>query len=129
MNHFYIAKLLNSKFKMATDVAWQTVGTIASTAGLTGFAVTGVQGVIAGYQAYVSPHGPLTRTERILKRVKSRLQELSPQQREEIMIVARSAFSDFTSLEHLENHLAECVLLIDAVSLSNSDSLWKYLVS
>jgi hypothetical protein len=98
---------------MATDVAWQTVGTIASTAGLTGFAFTGVQGAIAGYQAFVSPYASLTKSESKLKMVKSRLQELSPQRRKEIEIAARSGSFEFTSLEHFEKKLAQCVLLIE----------------
>lgn len=112
---------------MATDVAWQTVGTIASTAGLTSFVVTGVHGAVAGYQAFISPYGPLAKAETRLKMVRSRLQELSPQRREEIEIAARSETSEFTTLGHLEDQLNRCVL-IDAVSLSDSNSLWKYLV-
>jgi hypothetical protein len=112
---------------MATDGTWQTtVGAIASTAGLAGFGVAGVQGAIAAYQAFV--YGPLTRSEKILNKVKSRLQELSPEQREEINITARSGSSELKSLEDLEKLLAECVLLINFISLSNSCSLWKYLV-
>lgn len=116
--------------KMVTDGTWQmTVGTIASTAGLGGFAFSGVHGAIAGYQAFVSPNASLTKSERKLKTVRSRLNELSPQRRKEIEIAARSGSSEFTSLEHLEKQLNECVLLMDAVPLSNSNSLWKYLVS
>lgn len=95
------------------DVAWQmTVGTIASTAGLTGFAFTGVHGAVAGYNAFVSPYASLTKSERKLKMVRSRLQELSPQRREEIEIAARSGSFEFTSLEHLEIQLARCVPLM-----------------
>ena len=115
---------------MAND-AWQmAIGTIASTAGLTGFAFTGVQGAIAGYQAYISPNASLTKSERKLKMVRSRLQELTPQRREEIEIAARSGSSEFTSLQHLEKQLSVYVLvLIDAISLSNLTPLWKCLVS
>jgi len=116
--------------KMSTDGVWQaTVGTIASTAGLTGFAFTGVQCAVAGYQTFVSPNASLTKSERKLKMVRSRLDELSPQRRDEIEIAARSGSTEFTSLEHLEKQLNECVLLIDVISLSNSNSLWEYLVS
>ena len=114
---------------MTTDGTWQSaVGTIASTAGLTGFALTGVQGAIASYHALASPHASLTKSEIMLQKVKARLQDLSPQRREEIKIAARSESSEFTSVEHLEKTLDECVL-IDADSLSNINSLWKYLVS
>ena len=98
--------------KMVTDGAWQaTVGTIASTAGLTGFAFTGVQSAITGYQAFVSPNASLTKSERKLKMVKSRLEELTPQRRKEIEIATRSGSCEFTSLEHLGKQLNECVLL------------------
>jgi len=114
---------------MTTDGTWQSaVGTIASTAGLTGFALTGVQGAIASYHALASPHASLTKSERMLQKVKARLQDLSPQRREEIEIAVRSGSSEFTSMEHLEKTLVECVL-IDADSFSNISSLWKYLVS
>lgn len=114
---------------MATDVTWKTVASIANTAGITGFALTGVQGAIAYYRASISPNASLAKSERILIRVRSRLQGLTPQQREEIEIAARSVSSEFTSMEQLEKQLAGCVLLIDAVSLSNSNQLRKNLIS
>jgi hypothetical protein len=106
--------------KMTTDASWQaTVGTIASTAGITGFACTGVQGAIAGYQAFISPNTCFTKSEKKLKMVRSRLDEISPQRRKEIEIVIQSGSTEFTSLEHLKKQLDGCILLIDAVSLSN----------
>lgn len=90
--------------------AWQTVGTIASTAGVTTFAIGGAKGIIEGYRTYASPHTCLTESERRLKRVKSRLQGLSPKRREEIEIATRSESLDGSSLERLEEKLAECVL-------------------
>ena len=86
------------------------VGTIASTAGVTTFAIGGAKGIIAGYQAYASPYTSLMEAERRLERVRSRLQGLSPKRREEIEIATRSESPDCSSLEILEERLEECVL-------------------
>lgn len=90
--------------------AWETVGTVASTAGVTTFAIGGVKGIIAGYQTYASPYTSLTGAERRLKRVKSRLQGLSPKRREEIEIATRNGSFNGSSLETLEERLEEYVL-------------------
>ena len=88
--------------------SWQqTVGTIASTAGVTTVAIGGAKTALAGYQTYASPYTSLTETGRKLKRVRSRLHGLSPKRREEIEIATRS--ESFTSLKALEGKLEECV--------------------
>lgn len=109
-----------------SNEAWQTIGNVASTTGLSAIAYSGVKGVVAGYQAYASPDTSLIESGRKLKRVKSRLQGLSPQRREEIEIATRSQDTGCKTLENLEDQLDECVLLIDAVSLSNSNSRWSF---
>ena len=90
--------------------SWQTVETIASAAGLTSFAISGAKGVAEGHQAYASPYTSLKDTEGKLKRVRSRLQELSPNRREEIEIATRSESFTGSSLETLERELEGCVL-------------------
>jgi hypothetical protein len=95
------------------------VGTIASTAGITTFAIGGAKGIVAGYQTYASPHTCLTESERRLEKVRLRLQGLSPKRREEIEIASRRGSP---SLKYLEDQLVECVLLIDFVSFSNPSS-------
>jgi hypothetical protein len=109
---------------MSNDT-WQTIGNVASTTGLTAFAYSGVKGVVAGYQTYASPDTALKESGRKLKRVKSRLQGLSPQRREEIEIATRSSDTNCKTLGNLEDALDECVQLIDAISLSNSNSRWN----
>lgn len=96
--------------------AWQAIGNIANVAGITGFAISGAKGVVAGYQAYASPYTSLTESERKLEKVKSKLQELSDQRREEIEIATRSRASNCKGLKDLEKQLQECVLLIYTVS-------------
>jgi hypothetical protein len=93
-----------------TSEHWQVVGAVASTAGVTTFVIGGAKGIAAGYQTYASPYTCLTEAERKLKRVRSRLQELSPKQREEIEIATRSESFTGLSLESLEERLEECVL-------------------
>lgn len=100
---------------------WQTVGTIASTAGITTVAIGTTKSIIAGYQKYASPNTCLTESEKRLERARSRLQGLSPKQREEIEIATRKE-SNCPGLEILEKQLEECVLLIDSVSFLNSSS-------
>ena len=85
------------------------MGDIANTTGITAAAYSGVQLVMAGYR-YASPYTTLAESEKKLKRVKSRLQGLSPQRREEIETASRGK-DDSKSLEHLEEQLDECVLL------------------
>jgi len=93
---------------MSCDVSWQTtIGTIASTAGLTGFALGGAKGVIAGYNAFISPNTALAESERKLKRVRSQLNGLSPQRRKEIEIATQSRSSSCTNLTGLENQLQD----------------------
>ena len=95
-----------------TEDAWQTVGRIASTAGVTATAYSGVQAVVKGYQAYISPDTNLMESERRLKRVRSRLNGLSKRRRDEIEAATQSYDSGCKSLENLEEQLDECVLLI-----------------
>lgn len=85
---------------------WRTVGTIASTAGVTTVAI----GTAKTALAYISPYPALMETERRLERVRSRLQGLSPKQREEIEVATRRESFSGTSLENLEERLEECVL-------------------
>ncbi len=101
---------------MTTD-AWESIGNLANMAGLAGFAISGAKSAVAGYQAYASPSTSLTESEKKLERVRSRLQGLSPQRREEIDIAIRSKASNCKSLKDLEKQLQECVLLIGPVSL------------
>jgi len=83
------------------------VGTIASTAGVTTFAIGGAKGILAGYQTYASPYTSLTEAGRKLKRVRSRLQGLSPKRREEIEIATQSESPDDSSLKALEGKLED----------------------
>jgi hypothetical protein len=116
----YIARaVLDSIFAEMSSESWQAFGNIVNTAGLTGFAVTGATSVLAGYQAYASPFASLAESEKKLKSVRSRLQELSPQRREEIDSQCRA--SNCKSLRDLEGELDMCVLLNDDVSRSNSN--------
>ncbi|KAN0108953.1 hypothetical protein V8E52_009736 [Russula decolorans] len=88
-----------------TSEHWQVVGAVASTAGVTTFAIGGAKGIVAGYQTYASPYTSLTEAGRKLKRVRSRLQGLSPKRREEIEIATRSESFNDSSLEVLEGEL------------------------
>jgi hypothetical protein len=110
VNHPYFTRVLDSIFAKMSGSWQQTVGTIASTAGVTTFAIGGAKGIIAGYQTYASPHTCLAESERRLERVRSRLQGLSPKRREEIEIAARSESFNGSSLEYLEGDLEEYVL-------------------
>jgi hypothetical protein len=120
VNHLYIAGVLNSIFAKMSNDAWQTIGNFVNTAGLTGLAVTSAKSVLAGYQAYASPSTSLAESERKLERVRSLLQGLSDEKREEIEAQCRA--SNRRGLRDLENDLDTCVLLIDAVSFSNPNS-------
>jgi len=82
---------------------WQTFGNVVNTAGLTGFAITGATTVLAGYKSYASPCASLAESKSMLETVKSRLQELSPQRREEIDAQCRA--SSCKSLKDLEGRL------------------------
>lgn len=93
-----------------TSEAWQMVGTIASTAGVTTFAIGGAKGILAGYQTYASPYTSLTETGRKLEKVRTRIQGLSPKRREEIEVATRSESFNGSRLEDLEQKLDECVL-------------------
>lgn len=93
-----------------TSEPWQMVGTIASTASVTTIAIGGAKGIVAGYRTYASPYTSLAVAEKKLKRVRSRLQGLSPKRREEIEIATQSESPNFSSLENLEGKLEECVL-------------------
>ena len=104
---------------MSTE-AWQIFGNIVNTAGLTGFAITGATTVVAGYKAYASPCASLAESHTKLEGVRSRLQGLSPQRREEIDSQCRA--SNCKSLKNLEGELNRCVLLNNALSSSNSNS-------
>lgn len=95
-----------------TDVAWQTVGRIASTVGVTATAYSGVQVVAKGYQTYISPDTALMESEKKLKRVRSRLRGLSQRRRDEIEAATQSYDSGCKSLENLEEQLDECVILM-----------------
>jgi hypothetical protein len=106
-------------FAKMSSGSWQTLGNFVNTAGVAGLAVTGAKTAMTGYQVYVSPSGSLAESERRLERVRSRLQELSPKQREEIDVYCRA--SNCKSLQDLEDDYGLCVLLNDAVSRSNSN--------
>jgi hypothetical protein len=95
--------------------AFKAIGNIASTAGLTTFAMCTAKGIIAGYQTYASPYASLTESKRKLKRVRSQLQGLSPQRREQINIAMQSNSSDCMSLEDLEDQLETYVLPSDTL--------------
>jgi hypothetical protein len=97
---------------------WGSLGNIANTTAITTAAYSGVQFVLAGYR-YASPYTTLAESEKKLKRVKSRLQGLSPRRREEIETASQGK-DDSKSLELLEEQLDECVLLVDVFSFSNS---------
>jgi hypothetical protein len=109
--------------------AFKAIGTIASTAGLTTFAMGTAKGIIAGYQTYASPYTSLAGSEEKLERVRSRLQGLSPKRREEIEIATRTESSNHTSLKYLEDELETRAPLIHPVTFSNSSSRREYLVS
>ena len=94
---------------------WGTIGNVANTAGVTTVAIGTAQGVAAIYRTYGSPYTSLTESERKLKRVRSRLQGLSPQRREQINIAIQSNPSDCMSLEDLEDQLETYVLPTDTL--------------
>ena len=126
MNHPYLTSVLNSMFTKMSG-AWEMVGNIVNTAGVATLAISGTSGILAGYRTYASPHTSLSEAGRRLKRVKSRLQGLSPKRRKEIEIASRSESSNCLGLDYLEEELEECVLLI--VSFSISSSRWESLGS
>jgi len=95
---------------------WQAINNLANMAGLTGFAISGAKGVVSGYQAYASPYTSLMESERKLERVKSRLQGLSPQRREEIEIATRRRGSNCKGLKDLEKELQELMDMYDVLS-------------
>ena len=103
MDHPYTVRVLDLISAKMPD-AWQAIGNLASVAGLTSLAVN-------GYQAYGSAYTTLMETERILEKVKSRLDGLSDQRRYEIEIAARGNPSCKT-LKDLEVQLQACVSLI-----------------
>jgi len=86
---------------------WLAIGNLANMAGLTSFAITGAKGAVAGYQAYGSSYTSLTESERTLERVRSRLQGLSQQRRDEIEIATRSKGSNCKGLKDLEEQLQD----------------------
>ena len=133
MNHPYIARLSNSIFVKMSNDTWQAIGNIASTTGITAVAYSGVKGVVASYQTYASPSTSLKESERKLKRVRSQLNGLTSQRREEIETATRSSSSqdssDCMTLGGLEIQLQACVLLIDSIFHSNSYPPWDSLVS
>lgn len=92
-----------------TSESWQVIGNLASTAGVTTCAIGGANVILASYRTYASPYTSLTVAERKLEKVRSRLQVLSPKQREEIEIATRDGSSNQSSLEALEKGLEECV--------------------
>lgn len=92
---------------------WQVINNLASMAGLTSFAISGAK---AGYQTYASPYTSLVESERKLERVRSRLQGLSPQRREEIEIATRSRASNCKGLKDLEDQLQELMYMYDVLS-------------
>ena len=118
----YTVRVLGSIFAEMSGESWQILGNIVNTAGVTGFAITGATTVLAGYQTYVSPYASLAESERKLDKVQSRLQELTPQQREEID--ARSRASGSKGLTVLEKELIKYVLLNDAVSFQIQTHGW-----
>lgn len=98
--------------------SWQNLGNFVNSAGVAGFAVTGATTVMAAYQVFASPYASLAESERILKGIRSRLQELSPQRREEIDLHCR--VSNCKTLKDIEKELEECVLLIDVSRLNSN---------
>jgi len=96
--------------------SWQAINNLANMAGLAGFAISGAKSAVAGYQAYASPYTSLTESERKLERVKSRLQGLSRERREEIEIAIRSRASNCKSLKDLEKQLQELMDMYDVLS-------------
>lgn len=90
--------------------SWQNLGNFVNSVGITGLAVTGATSAMAAYQKFASPYVSLAESERILKGVRSRLQELSPQRREEIDL---DRPPNSKSLKDIEGELDKCVLLID----------------
>ena len=95
---------------------WQAINNFANMAALTSTAISGVKVVVAGYQTYASPYTFLMQSGRKLKRVKSRLNGLSPERREEVEIATRTRATHCKSLKDLEGQLQGCVLLIYAHS-------------
>jgi len=106
-----------------TEDAWQTVGRIASTAGVTATAYSGVQVVVKSYQAYISPDTFLMESERRLKRVRSRLDGLSKRRREEIEAATQSYDSGCKPLESLEEQLDDLMDTYCRLS-KRSDEAW-----
>jgi hypothetical protein len=110
VNHPYFTRVLDSIFAKMSGSWQQTVGTIASTAGVTTVAIGGAKTALAGYRTYASPYTSLTEAEKNLETVRLQLQRLSPKRREEIEIATRSGSFDGSSLETLEEDLQEYVL-------------------
>jgi hypothetical protein len=76
-----------------------------------------VKGVYDVYQFHGSPNASLENSRKRLDKVRSRLQEITPQRREEFEIAARMNTSNggtIKSIENLEEQLEECVLLTRA---------------
>ena len=83
------------------------------------------------YKANASPQASLEASGRKLEKIRSRLQGLSPQRREEIEVATQlGTFGNENpkKLAGIENELQECVRWF-APSLSNSNSLRRSLVS
>lgn len=76
----------------------------ASTIGVTAAAYSTVKGVIASYQAYGSNSSSIAESKKKLKWVKSRLGELSPEQRKKIES-ENTAQGDCSVLKGLELQL------------------------
>jgi hypothetical protein len=95
-------------------MTWTTVGEFASTTAITTVSFSTLKGVVASYQAFGSNATSLAESKNKLKRVKSRLDGLSPQQRKQIDSenATLSESSDYTVLEGLQLQLDVYVLLI-----------------
>jgi len=98
-----------------TDNGWQAAGNVVTVASVTTFALTGGNSIASIYQAYFSPCTSLENSRQVLEEVRSRLEMLSPQRREQIEAACQRGPSSGvtpTSLGSLERALEKCVMVI-----------------
>lgn len=100
------------------SAALTTLGTVSNATGIVGFAVQGVYGLAASYQAVGSPHTTLQETWETLRNIQTRLDaftRLSPQRRQ--AIEAAAAMKKCRSLTDIEDEFQKYVPFMHLTSL------------
>lgn len=98
--------------------ACTVIGNVANTTGVASLVLIGAWGIIAGYQAYPSPHTILKECMERLEQIRIQVQGILPQQWRKIESAGQWTRK---SLAYLERQLEECVLL----NIPRQTELWE----